>query len=323
MVKKFRVADLFCGAGGFSRGFKDEGFEIALGIDNVEAVAESFRKNFPGAEVLVEDISTLRSEEIRSIAGDIDVIIGGPPCEPFTGANPQRRSNPLDRLYEDPIGRLVLHYIRIVGDLKPKVFVMENVPALIDGPLHEAIEREFARVGYTKVYYNVLRAEAYGTPSHRLRLFISNVRIRPLPLKRRVTVIEAIGDLPPPQSPHDIPNHDYVPISPRKQKRIRKLKWGEALIRYAGANGKILYNYVRLHPYKLAPTVMGSSRFIHPFEDRLLTVREQARLMGFPDDHVFLGGRDLQFDQVGEAVPPPLARVIAREVKNFLERTPA
>ena len=317
----FRVVDLFCGAGGFSRGFKDEGFQVVLGIDNVEAIAESFRRNFPDAEVLVEDISSLRSEEIYSITGDIDVIIGGPPCEPFTGANPQRRPNPLDRLYEDPIGRLVLHYIRIVGDLKPKVFVMENVPALLEGPLREAIERELARVGYLRVYFNVLRAEDYGTPSHRLRLFISNIRIRPLPLKRRITVIEAIGDLPPPQVPHGIPNHDYVPISPRKQKRIGKLRWGEALIRYSGADGKVLFNYVRLHPYKLAPTVMGSSRFVHPFEDRLLTVREQARLMGFPDDHVFLGGRDLQFDQVGEAVPPPLARVIAREVRNFLERS--
>ncbi|MEM2079526.1 MAG: DNA cytosine methyltransferase, partial [Nitrososphaerota archaeon] len=71
-------------------------------------------------------------------------------------------------------------------------------------------------------------------------------------------------------------------------------------------------NWVRLHPKKLAPTIHGKSRFIHPYEDRLLTVREQARLMSFPDNHVFYGGIDSQFDQVGEAVPPLLAKKIAQ-----------
>jgi len=280
--------------------------------------AESFKENFPKASVLIEDIQQLRSEDILSMVGQVDVVIGSPPCEAFTGANPRRKPSPLDRLYDDPQGRLVLHYIRLVGDLKPTIFVMENVPALAEGPLREALRKEFARVGYTNVYFNLLRAEDYGTPSHRLRLFISNIRLKPLASSRRVTVIEAIGDLPPPSSLHDIPNHELVPLSPKKQRRISKLKWGEALIRYAGAEGKVYYNYVRLHPYRPAPTVMGSSRFVHPFEDRLLTVREQARLMGFPDNHVFRGGRDVQFDQVGEAVPPPLARAVASEVKRHL-----
>lgn len=318
-MEEYKVVDLFCGAGGFSRGFRDEGFRVVLGVDSVETVAQSFKYNFPQALVLVEDVGTLRGEDILSLIGQPDVIIGGPPCEPFTGANPLRRPDPLDRLYGDPTGMLVLHFTRLVGDLKPRVFVMENVPAIVEGPLREAIKREFARVGYPRVYFNVLRAEDYGCPSHRLRLFISNIRIKPEPLRRRATVIEAIGDLPPPQAPHEIPNHELICLSPRKRRRISKLKWGEALVRYPGVKGKVLYNYVRLHPYKLAPTVMGSSRFVHPFEDRILTVREQARLVGFSDDHVFFGGRDLQFDQVGEAVPPPLARAIAREVRRALE----
>jgi DNA (cytosine-5)-methyltransferase 1 len=77
-------------------------------------------------------------------------------------------------------------------------------------------------------------------------------------------------------------------------------------------------NLIKLHPHKIAPTVLGSSRFIHPYEPRLLTVREQARLMGFPDDHVFLGGRDEQYNQVGEAVPPTVAKAIASEVLTYL-----
>jgi len=312
------VVDLFCGAGGFSEGFREAGFKIALGIDNLEPVAETYQANFPEAEVRVEDIKGVRAEDVERAVGRPDVVIGGPPCEPFTRTNPKRKRHPLDRLYGDPRGRLVLHFIRLVGDLRPRVFVMENVPGILEGELKRALREEFARIGYERVYFNVLRAEDYGTPSHRVRAFLSNIRLRPRRAARRIVVVEAIGDLPSPYAIHDIPNHEPVPLSPRKRRKIAKLRWGEALIRYMGAEGRIYENMVRLHPYKLAPTVMGSSRFVHPFEDRLLTVREHARLMGFPDSHVFFGGRDTQFDQVGEAVPVPLARAIAEYIKERL-----
>lgn len=317
--EEFTVIDLFCGAGGFSRGFEEAGFKILLGLDNFEPVARTYQENFPNAVIIVDDIKNIRSEDIlKEIGTTPDVVIGGPPCEPFTKANPRREPDPIDRLYKDPIGRLVLHFIRIVGDLRPKVFVMENVPGIMEGELKKCIREEFARVGYKKIYFNVLRAEHYETPSYRTRVFISNIRIKPKPSNRIVRVIDAIGDLPDPRDIHDIPNHEYVPLSPKKQRRISKLKWGEALIRYRGA-GKIYENLIRLHPFKPAPTVMGSSRFVHPFEDRLLTVREHARLMGFPDYHIFLGGRDVQYNQVGEAVPVPLAKAIANYIRNWLE----
>ena len=315
---EFTVVDLFCGAGGLSEGFREAGFKIVLGIDNLEPVAETYQTNFPEAEVLIEDIKEVRAEDIERAVGAPDVVVGGPPCEPFTRTNPRRRPRPIDRLYDDPVGRLVLHFVRIVGDLKPRVFVMENVPGILEGELKRALREEFARAGYERIYFNVLRAEDYGTPSHRVRVFVSNIRLRPRRAARRVVVVEAIGDLPSPYEIHDVPNHEPVPLSSRKKRKISKLKWGEALVRYMGAEGKIYENLVRLHPYRIAPTVMGSSRFVHPFEDRLLTVREHARLMGFPDSHVFLGGRDLQFDQVGEAVPVPLARAIAEYIEGEL-----
>jgi len=317
--KMFTVVDLFCGAGGFSRGFKEENFKIMLGVENFKPVAETFQTNFPSVEIILEDIKKVRSEDIEKIINEPDVVIGSPPCEPFTRANPKREKSPLARLYEDPIGQLVLHFIRIVGDLKPKIFIMENVPGILEGELKRVLMLEFSRIGYRKIYFNFLKAEDYGTPSHRLRVFISNIKIKPKKCNTRKVVIEAIGDLPAPDSIHDVPNHEPVPISPRKLKRIAKLKWGESLVRYKGAEGRIYTNLTRLHPYKIAPTVMGSSRFIHPLENRLLTVREHARLMGFPDDHIFIGGRDLQFNQVGEAVPVPLAKAIAQEVAKKLK----
>jgi len=315
------VIDLFCGAGGFARGFEIAGFEVVLGLDNLEPVARTFKRNFPKASVIVEDIKTVRSEDLLKELGEVpDVIIGGPPCEPFTRTNPRREPEPLDRLYKDPIGRLVLHFIRIVGDLRPRAFVMENVPGILEGELKEALKREFMRVGYGKIHFNVLRAERYGTPSQRTRVFVSNFKLRLKPLSKVITVIEAIGDLPDPRSIHDIPNHEYVPLSRSKLRKVSKLRWGDALVRYRGSGDRIYGNFIRLHPFKPAPTVMGSSRFIHPFDDRLLTVREHARLMGFPDYHVFLGGRDLQYNQVGEAVPVPLAYHIAKYLAKRLQR---
>ncbi len=315
MKETLNLVDLFCGAGGFAEGFRRAGFKILMGIDNSPTASRTFKVNFPDAIVLAEDIKEVNGYMIEKLVGDIDVIIGSPPCEPFTGANPRRMKNPLDRLYQDPIGQLVLHFARIVSEVKPKIFIMENVPGILD--LRSELENIFKKAGYEKIYFNKLLAEKYGTPSHRLRVFISNIKIKPKPVPRRITVGKALENLPEPGST-SIPNHEVTPISHKKLRRIARLGWGQALIYYEGAKGRRLPNLIRLDPRRIAPTVLGSSRFIHPYSDRFLTVREQARLMGFPDHHVFLGGRDEQYNQVGEAVPPPLAYAIALEVKKYL-----
>ncbi|HDI31775.1 MAG TPA: DNA cytosine methyltransferase, partial [Thermofilum sp.] len=146
----YTIVDLFCGAGGFSRGFKDEGFKVILGVENLDIIAETFKKNFPEAVIIVEDIKNVHSKDIIEIVDEPDVVIGGPPCEAFTKANPRRKENPIDRLYSDPIGNLVLHFVRIVGDLRPKIFVMENVPGILEGELKHYLTKEFGRVGYEK-----------------------------------------------------------------------------------------------------------------------------------------------------------------------------
>ena len=306
-----RVIDLFCGAGGFSRGFKEAGFEIIFGLDNDAACSKSFKFNFPTAVVLAEDIQDISGNDITYLVGKrFDIVIGSPPCEPFTGANPHREVDPLDRLYKDPMGRLTLEFIRIVGELKPKIFVMENVPAIMEKEIRISLLNELKHIGYDRIYFNVLNAEEYGTPSRRRRVFVSNVSINPKPIGKIITVKEALENLPPPET-SNIPNHEYVPISDKKLRRIAKVKPGQAVHRFQGAS-KTIPALIRLNPDEIAPTVLGNSRFIHPFEDRLLTVREQARLMGYPDDHVFFGGKDQQFNQVGESVPPPLSYAIAR-----------
>ncbi|MCD6324233.1 MAG: DNA cytosine methyltransferase [Desulfurococcales archaeon] len=316
----FLTVDLFSGAGGFSIGFEEAGFQIALAVDQDKAAAKTYAGNFPHTLTINEDLRNLTCKDIRYLLGrkNVEVVIGSPPCEPYTGANPRRKKNPLDRLYTDPEGGLVLEFIRVVDCLKPKIFVMENVPALIEDGLKNAIKWEFRKAGY-EVFFNILRAEDYGTPSRRVRVFASNIKLRPEKSREKVKVKDAISGLPPPSPDPDIPNHDIPPnLSKSKLKRVHRLRWGESLIKYEGAGRKQLPNYIRLHPHKVAPTVLGSSRFIHPYEPRLLTVREQARLMGFPDNHVFLGGKDQQYNQVGEAVPPPLSKAIGDFVMRWL-----
>lgn len=308
------VVDLFAGAGGFSLGFKLAGFNVVLSIEIASAPAKTYALNFPETIVIQDDIRDYKgSELIKIVEKKPDIVIGSPPCEPFTGANPNRFSYELDRLYQDPKGLLTLEFIRIVGELKPKVFIMENVPSLISSKLlRNAIIYEFNKIEYTKIFFNILKAENYGNPSRRTRVFISNIPLNPPKSKRRVTVIEAIKDLE--EFNVRVPNHEPIELSEKKINKISKVKIGDYLTMYKGSSGKNIPLYIRLDPNKLAPTVMGNSRFIHPFKNRFLSVREQARLMSFPDNHVFVGSKDEQYNQVGEAVPVALSYSIAKEV---------
>lgn len=319
----FNVCDLFCGAGGFSLGFKQAGFKGLLAVDNFAPVLKTYSFNLPKVPVWVQDIRELHSFEVLDKNEFPDVVIASPKCEPFSAANKKRMKRQLDRLYVDKDGSLVLEAVRLIGDLEPKVFVLENVVPLASPKLKEALKKEFLRVGFPNVFFNVLYAEDFGTPSKRMRLFISNIRINIKKLARKqMTVVKAIDDLPDPESLHAVPNHDFwEPLKAHKKKKMYNIRWGDGLTFFQGASGKGLRNWIRLHPYKLAPTVLGKSRFIHPFWNRLLTVREQARLMGFPDDFVFFGGRVFQFDQVGEAVPPPLAKAIAEYIKFYIKNS--
>ena len=311
------VVDLFSGAGGFSLGFRNAGFDIKLAIDINHAAARTYSLNFPNVVVIEDDIRNISGDDIEYLVGKVDIVIGSPPCEPYTGANPLRMKEPLDRLYLDEKGELTLEYIRLVGELSPKIFVMENVPSIVNTEsLREAIRQEFRRVGYDKIYFNYLKAEDYGNPSRRTRVFISNIPLNPPKTRKRVTVWDAIKDLSDPRTYNEFPNHEIHEVNERKLKEIAKTEIDDYITMFRGSSGRNIPLYVRLNPNKLAPTVMGNSRFIHPFENRFLTVREQARLMSYPDSHVFLGSKDEQYNQVGEAVPVVLSTAIARQIMS-------
>jgi len=211
---------------------------------------------------------------------------------------------------------LILHAIRIIGDLSPKFFVIENVIPIVNGIGKELISNAFEKVGFEKTYFNVINAENHGCPSERTRVFISNIRLK-LPKQRTITTSEAINDLPEPSYPNDFPNHFSLFFPKRVSDKVHRIKKGGAAIYFSGAVEE-KRTWIKLDAEKVADTIMGKSRFIHPFRNRPMTAREHARLMSFPDTFVFAGKFDSVFNQVGEAVPPVISRQIAKIVKQKL-----
>jgi len=308
------VVDLFCGCGGYSLGFIQAGCKILLAVDIDPDTLRTYNQNNPGIPIFNTDIRDLHAQDIlNKIKTKPDIIIASPPCESYTNANRYRKKDPFMRLYDDPMGQLVLHTIRIIGDLEPRVFVIENVPQVAVGVLKECLVHEFERVGISPVYFNKFQAQNYGTPSKRARLFISNVKIRMKKQSRErdLKLLDIIGDLPPPESIHDYKNHELTQISKKREKKIQRLRRGSSLIHYRSARNKMNTNWKRLQGNQVCPTIIGHSRYIHPTEKRLLTVREHARLMGYPDDFEFFGGPSNQYNQIGESVPVPLSNAIA------------
>ena len=203
--KELKVIDLFSGCGGLSLGLKRAGFQILLGADFWADSLVTFKNNHPDSQVLETDISKVESIELKKAAKDEpDVIVGGPPCQGFSISGP--------RNFYDKRNRLYLDFIRMVKKIRPKAFIIENVPglaALFAGEVKKKIIDEFSKAGYT-VNAQILNASDYGVPQNRKRIFFVGLKSKelfqfPLPThslpnpnnsKQKVTVGEAISDLP-------------------------------------------------------------------------------------------------------------------------------
>ncbi|MCK4612888.1 MAG: DNA cytosine methyltransferase, partial [Candidatus Heimdallarchaeota archaeon] len=317
--KQFSFIDLFSGSGGLSLGFVQEGFEDKLAIEIDEKAAQTYKQNFPDSKVWVRDIRTVHGLEIiEEVKGTVDVVLASPPCEPFTAANPKRKKSPLERFYDTPQGDLIFHAIRIIGDLSPNYFVIENVVPIVDSEGREIIKEEFKSIGYNKIHFNFLSSEKYGCPSYRNRVFISNVHLEMIP-QRKKKIEEVMLDLPSPSYPNDIPNHFRIPFAKQVKNEGIGIRKGHAAVYFKGASRENR-NWTKLDEKDLAPTIMGKSRFIHPLEDRPLSVREQARLMSFPDSFIFTGSVEAMFNQIGESVPPIISKQIAKIIRSKLEK---
>lgn len=308
--------DLFSGGGGSSAGYHLAGLKSAFAIDAEYHCVQTYRSNF-GNSIVQGDVSKLHSLEIlEKIGKDPPFLVNAsPPCEPYTTANNRRIKDPYMRMFDDPIGRLMVHAIRIIADLEPEYYMIENVMGILEGQNSALLTEEFERYGLDPPFFNVIEAHEWGVPSRRTRVFISNVKLKSPKLPIR-TVRDAIGDLPPPQYPNSFEWHEWVPIPSKFTYKVVGLSEGQGLIYFRGAK-RDHKNMIRLSYDKVGEVVMGKSRFVHPTEDRLLTPREHARLMTFPDTHKLIGNLEEVYDIVGEAVPSKITFEIAKQLFDY------
>ena len=353
--KKYKVLDLFCGCGGISEGYYLAGFDIAGGIDFNEHATITFKYNFKKAKVHNIDITTFPNEKILEEYGDVDVIVGGPPCQGFSTANRHQKEA------DDPRNKLFFEYIRFVQQIHPKIIMIENVRGLLTRDCGYAINRikEILGAEEYNITYRVLDASEYGVPQNRKRAIIVGVRrgfknvyfdFDKLIKQSKTTVEDAIGELYTfEQSPNGtkiittpadtllrkffrtkdntITDHDIVYPAQKVQDRIKYVPQGgnwQDVPEYLWPNNRKNRHssaYKRLNPEDQSCTIdtgNAHSNYFHPIFNRIPTIRESARLQSFPDNFIFQGTRGSKYRQVGNAVPPLLAKAIAEEIKKIL-----
>lgn len=346
--------DLFAGAGGLSVALRDSGFNIVLANEINPKFADTHKLNFPNVPILVKDINLITTEDIQQElnGAEVDLVVGGPPCQGFSIFGKRRFINTKDyNPHEDPRNFLVYQFIRIVEEVKPKFFLMENVKGFTNldkGYFVEEVKKAFQKIGYTNIWWEVVRATDYGVPQERQRMFMIGNRIgiefqKPEPshypigsgkLPEYTTVGDVIMDLIGKEN--EINNHIPLVHKPIVAARYGYVKEGEKLkvddlppelavaTRKDSKTGTVAnYSHVfkRLSRYKPSTTMVpGHNAFpIHPTLNRTLTPREAARIQTFPDEHVFLGTRQEQCIQVGNAVPPLMAEPFLKKIKQYLE----
>ena len=344
MASKPTVIDLFCGCGGFSLGFEQAGYEVLLAIDAWQDALDTYKHNRTTDHTFCADLKNLNPQDVRARINNksVDVIIGGPPCQGFSVAG--------KRIIEDERNTLYKNFVSFVGYYKPKAFVMENVPNILsigNGVVRDQILKDFTDLGYT-VTYQIITASDFGVPQNRRRAVFVGLRnekfVFPLPtIEVPVTALDALSDLPEfsveeggqypiePQSDFQIMmrksctrvyNHDITIHTARTQKIISMVPDGgnyKDLPQELWSTRKVHIAWTRLNSKKPSFTIdCGHNHHFHYKYNRVPTVRESARLQSFPDNFIFLGNKGSQLKQVGNAVPPMMAKALAETLKQYL-----
>lgn len=361
MSDNYNAIDLFSGCGGLSLGLSGAGFNILYANEINKDAAETYKFNLVKKRrhktfVDVRNISNVKTSEIIDIVGDekIHLVAGGPPCQGFSMAGKRNIDDPRNQLFKD--------LLRVVREINPPLFLMENVKGILSmdgGKVIETIRLAFENLGY-EVKIEVLKASEFGVPQERERVFIIGTKIGNGVLhptadtKKPVSVAEAIGDLSflnsgessteyklPAKSKYQkkmrgknkkLENHESSNHSSKVVERFSLLKPGQTSKDIPSKKNTKKLVLIRLSANKPANTITTlPDDFIHYEKNRTLTVREMARLQTFPDSFVFLGPRTTggdrrrhsipQYSQIGNAVPPLLAKKIGKHLIKCLYRT--
>lgn len=310
-LQMLECIDIYCGAGGLSLGLSQAGLDVRAAVDASADCKTTYEANIPNVRFHQRQLEELRSDDLMA---DIMnprqfVLAGGPPCQLFSKLN--RNSK------DEPHG--LKPYIAMVRKTKPAYVVFENVPAIKRRErAWKYLVSSLRRLGYF-VSFGVLNALDFGIAQQRQRMIVLAARNEiDLPsgtAKRVSTVRDAIGKFPK-DNPR-LTNHDGMTLSPENLKRIRTLKPGESSRQ---KDSSFCDSYARMSWDQPAPTIttkcisFSNGRFGHPSYDRALTIREAAVLQGFPVGFKFYGSLWSRARQVGNAVPPPIARALGMAI---------
>lgn len=347
-MDELKIIDLFAGVGGLSLGFEQAGFEILIANEYDQSIAEAYIKNRANSNMVVEDITKLAiSETFGAYKGQAGLVIGGPPCQGYSQKG-QRKT------IHDPRNFLFKYFVEVVKEVDPQYFVMENVPNLLTaqkGYFKQELEKLFSELGYT-INAQVLCAADYGVPQNRHRAFIIGKRgtckvNMPKIIEKRTTIWEAISDLAYLKSGEGTEAADYKKAPETEYQQRMRLGSGKLYNHVATNHSAVALERLAMIPPKggkeflppehitksiysgtwermdeddISVTITtrfdtpSSGKFTHPYLDRAITVREAARIQSFPDSFHFFGTKTSQMKQVGNAVPPLLAKAVAKAI---------
>ena len=367
--KEYNIIDLFCGAGGMSLGFIQEGFDINLACDFDKSCIETYTFNHPNIKskyIVNSDIKEIDNDIKKYLSQDkVSLVIGGPPCQGFSNANQQR-------LIDDPRNELYKSFVNIVEQVKPKFFVMENVRGMLK--VANQVKEDFEKIGY-KVSYKILQARDFGVPQNRERLIFIGTYLPINPQEifnlikeeystKEYVLKDAIADLNELEASTQKNNTNFINgknggiVIKKINKNINdylikinntsymypiifnhrdieiygRLHQGDKsddpkiadIMPYTSRNHIFKDKYCKLKESDVSKTITAHMKFdcnmyIHPTQARGLTPREAARIQSYPDDYIFRGAFTKTYMQVGNSVPPLMARGIAKVIKKILQ----
>lgn len=355
-IKGPNVIDLFSGAGGLSKGFLDAGFNVRLGVDFDDESLKTYDKNIKSADIMKLNLFNHKNlkyiiQYMNKKKFNLDVLIGGPPCQGYSLAGPRNKNDKRNKLYEA--------MVKFAAMTHPKVLLLENVPGLVrlfGGLAAKRIVHDFTNLGYN-MQYKILYAPLYCVPQIRKRVFFIGVRKdihrrfnypRPILDKSQfITCRDAISDLPSLKDTVGTNKAKYT-SKPKTEYQKEMRKGSKYLMNHVGTrhtrktvklismvpegkNYKALpspYNHMfkyhealtRLNGNKPSLTVnTGHRSHFHYKWNRIPTVRESARFQSFPDTYIFYGNKSQQYSQVGNAVPPLLGKAVAKQIMKLLK----
>ncbi len=340
---KYTAIDLFCGAGGLTVGLVKAGFRVLAGVENNPVAAATYRMNNSTSKIYEDDIRKLAPvqimKELGIKRGELDLLAGCPPCQGFSSHRTRNKALSIS----DDRNDLVLEFLRFVEEMLPKTVMLENVPALAKDWRTAELKEKLGKLGYHigDDFVQIQDAANFGVPQRRRRLLIKASRFgivaNAKPIDKRKTVRDAIACLPTAGKSgdhlHDIPETRsdkvkniiaLVPKNGGSRSDIPRKFWLECHLKRPDGYKDV---YGRMSWEDVAPTITGGchnpskGRFIHPDENRAITLREAALLQTFPSKYKFstLRGKDAIALMIGNALPPEFIRRHALEYKKHLE----